>query len=304
MGTAVVVRGIGLAAFASSVVVAAGCVQPADDEAGSTGLREGDPHMVRSADGTRIGFAQVGSGSLPLVIVHGALTGADQWLPVATAMAEHCTCYVMDRRGRGRSDDGADYALEREVEDIEAVLDAAGPGAYLLGHSSGAIYALEAARRRPVAGLVLYEPPIHMRRRFDAIFERIQPLIEEGRNDDAVALFFREEAGVPDEQLSIMRTTDLWGEMVALAPTALREWAALLEAGLTVERYGDLSMPTLLLTGTMTQDHPSFATRELDATLPDTRIVTLDGQAHAANRMAPDLLAREVTEFMLAVARQ
>lgn len=114
---------------------------------------------VRSADGTRIGYATVGAGP-PLVIAHGAWARAAAWWDVAEALADDHTCLVMDRRARGGSGDGADYSFDREIEDIAAVLGAAGPDAALLGHSSGAIYALEVALRVGVSRLVLYEPPL------------------------------------------------------------------------------------------------------------------------------------------------
>ena len=119
---------------------------------------------VRSADGTAIGFVTVGSGPA-VIVVHGALTTGDEWHQVAVAMADHHTVHVMDRRGRGRSGDGADYRFDREIEDIGAVVEAAGVGAHLVGHSSGAIYALEAARRFPIGQLVLYEPPLNFKGR-------------------------------------------------------------------------------------------------------------------------------------------
>ncbi|MFW6097865.1 MAG: alpha/beta fold hydrolase [Chloroflexota bacterium] len=260
-----------------------------------------ETQTVRSADGTQIGFARIGFGPVPLVIVHAALNSAKQWLSVAEALAEHCTCYVMDRRGRGRSGDAEAYVFDREIEDIIAVLQAAGPDAFLMGHSSGAVYALEAARRQSIAGLVLYEPPLHVQRQFKEIFDRIRPLMQQERFDDAVTLFFREEAGVPEEQLSVLRSTPLWRHMVKLAPTADREWEALLEAGLKVERFREVSTPTLLLTGTLTKDHTSFATKALQRTLPDAQTVLLEGQAHSAHRAAPELVATEVADFIGAV---
>ena len=120
---------------------------------------ESEEHTVHSADGTKIGFVRLGSGP-SLVLVHGGVNTRDAWLPVATVIANQFTCYVMDRRGRGRSGDGPEHSLDRECEDIKAVLDFAGPGAHLLGHSYGAICALEAACRFPVGRLVLYEPPL------------------------------------------------------------------------------------------------------------------------------------------------
>src|SRR5690606_30206164 len=97
-------------------------------------------------DGTRIGYLRLGEGP-GLVFSHGSLTTGDDWLPVASRLADRFTCYVMSRRGRGRSAAGPAHSLERECEDIAAVLAEAGPGAYLLGHSYGAICALETALR-------------------------------------------------------------------------------------------------------------------------------------------------------------
>lgn len=132
---------------------------------------------VRSDDGTSIGYVKIGSGPVPLVIVHGVLNTADSWVSVATALAARCTCYVIDRRGRGRSGDSESYSFDREIEDIGAVLSAVGPEAYLLGHSSGAIYALEAARRYPLEGLILYEPPLHYDG-FENVVDRIKARVE------------------------------------------------------------------------------------------------------------------------------
>lgn len=219
---------------------------------------------------------------------------------MAGALAERCTCYVMDRWGRGGSDDHADYSLEREVEDIEAVLEAAGPEAYLLGHSSGAIYTLEVARRSPLAGLVLYEPPLHgFHGRFvEEVWPRIRAAAEEGRFEEVVSTFLADEAGLPDDVLASLRETPLWQHRVALAPHSVREWAELIRLRPTVDRYRDVSVPTLLLAGTETEGHPSFATRDLQELLPDVRTALLEGQGHTANLMAPDLVARELLAFL------
>ena len=113
---------------------------------------EAIPEVTRSADGTSIGFVRLGSGPA-VVFVHGSLSTGDDWLQVATAMTEQFTCFIMDRRGRGRSGDASDYSLDREYEDIKAVLDIVGPGTHLLGHSYGAICALGAALRAPIGHL-------------------------------------------------------------------------------------------------------------------------------------------------------
>lgn len=266
--------------------------------------REPEQNAVRSADGTRIGFTTVGSGPVPLVLVHGALSSGAQWMPVARELAEHCTCYVMDRWGRGESGHHADYSLQREAKDIEAVLDVAGPEACLLGHSSGAIYTLEVARRRSPAALILYEPPLHgLRGRFaDDIWDRIRRAAEEDRYEDVVSIFLTDEGMLPEEVLSSLQATPLWEHRVALAPQSVREWEELIRAAPAVERYRSLAMPTLLVAGTETQGHPSFATRELQAALPDARTVVLERQGHTANLTAPDRVAREVTAFLRGAA--
>ena len=258
---------------------------------------------VRSADGTKIGFAAVGSGP-PLVLVHGAWNWAEHWVGVAEALSDAHACLVMDRRGRGSSGDGVDYSLDRELEDIAAVLNAAGPGASLLGHSSGAIYALETSRRIPVGRLILYEPPLRWAERGDpaGLVDRIRVLVDEGRFEEAATLFFSEEGRLPREALAFLRSRPEWHSMVALAPVCVREWEAILGAGLSVDRYRDLSMPTLLLAGSENLDHPSMATEALAATLPDVRTAVLDGHGHMANRTDPALAAEEVRRFLATTA--
>ncbi len=254
---------------------------------------------VHSIDGTRIGYTRVGSGPVPLVLVHGALNTGRNWMPVATALSEHCTCYVVDRWGRGGSEHRSEYAFDREAEDILAVLEAAGPDALLLGHSSGAVYALEAALRRPLRGLILYEPPLHAGPLFVSILERIQAAAEEGRFDEAVTIFLRDEARLPEDEIAFLRDSPIWEQMVALAPHSVQEWVAMTAVDPSVERYEDLQVPTLLLAGTMTKEHPSFATESLAKIFADVRIERLDGQGHTGHLGDPDQVAEAVAGFLL-----
>lgn len=255
---------------------------------------------ARSADGTRIGFVELGSGP-PLILVHGGVSDGGQWLPVAQAMSGTSTCFLMDRRGRGRSGDAAGYSLEREAEDIKAVLDAAGPDANLLGHSYGAICALEAACRFPVRRLVLYEPPLlFVGPRSEQLVERFRAAVESHELGEALALFLKEGPQLPEADVAALQQTPLWEEMAALAPTLTREMEAINGLGGNLERYHELSVPTLLLLGSLSASHLEAASKGLQETLPDARTVLLDGQAHVANLTAPDLVAREVTGFLLA----
>ena len=256
-------------------------------------------HMVLSSDGTRIGVVTVGSGP-PLVLVHGAWNWGEHWLSVAEELAGARSCSVMDRRGRASSGDGVDYAFDREIDDIVAVLEAVGPGASLLGHSSGAIYALEAARRVPVERLVLYEPPLRWAERGDpaGLVDRIHTLVEDGQHEAAAELFFREEGRQADEGLAFLKTLPEWEPMVALAPICVREWDAILDAHLSVDQYRELSTPTLLLAGSENLDHPSMATEALSSGLPDVHTVVLDGHGHMAHRTDPTRVADEVRTFL------
>ena len=116
------------------------------------------PGSVHSKDGTAIGYLRLGEGP-PLVMVHGSLAVAEAWSAVANLLADSFTCYLMDRRGRGRSGDAPEYSIEREYQDIAAVLRAAGAKPHLIGHSYGAVCALGAALETPIDKLILYEPP-------------------------------------------------------------------------------------------------------------------------------------------------
>ncbi|HSH44958.1 MAG TPA: alpha/beta hydrolase [Longimicrobiales bacterium] len=255
---------------------------------------------VESADGTAIGYARIGHGPVPLVVVHGALSAGSQWVPVAEALGDACTCHVVDRWGRGGSGEHPAYGVEREVDDVLAVLDIAGPDAVLMGHSSGAIYALEAALRRRLAGLILYEPPIHgFHGRFvREIWGRIRAAADRGDYEAVVSIFLTEEAELPPGLLSAIRERPLWQLQVAMAPNSVREWEALVRQAPTVDRYRDVAAPTLLLGGAETGAHPSFATRALAAALPDARVSLLEGQGHAAHMTAPHRLAAEIGAFV------
>jgi len=205
----------------------------------------------------------------------------------------------MDRRGRGRSGDGVNYSLDREVDDIKAVLDVAGHGAHLLGHSSGAIFALETARRFPVGRLVLYEPPLGFSGpRAEGSLGRMRSRVEAGQTNEALMILLKDEVDVPDETVQMLRDSPIWAQLVALFPTFMRESEGIIRLGAAVDRYRDLLIPTLLLAGTETQNHPLYLTRDLQAALPNARTVMLEGQGHLGNTEAPDLVARCVSDFL------
>jgi pimeloyl-ACP methyl ester carboxylesterase len=255
-------------------------------------------HRVRSADGTDIGFLAHGRGPA-IVFVHGGLTMGDEWRAVAAELADRFTCLIMTRRGRGRSGDAADYSLDKEREDIQAVMTIAGGGATLLGHSYGAVCALEAARVGAIRRLILYEPPLPI----DApvvgpAFGDVRAAVASGQFDSALTIMLRDLVHVSAAQLEGLRRSPIWTDMAALTPTVVRELEVLgrLEPG--VDRFRRVSSPTLLLLGTETAPHHSVASNALQRALPNARTVLLDGQGHEAHIAVPNLVATRIAEFL------
>jgi pimeloyl-ACP methyl ester carboxylesterase len=227
----------------------------------STQLSQGVAH---SADGTSIGYIKLGTGP-GLVIVHGSLTTGDEWLPVASALADRFTSYLMDRRGRGRSGDGEGYSLSKECEDIKAVLDAAGPDSFLLGHSYGAICALEAARRFPVSALVLYEPPLPIHETIiGPAFKDFRSAVDRNELDEALTIGLRDLVRMSSDEIAGLRRTPFWTGMAALTPTWTRECEAIDLLKLGVSRFAGMASPTLLLVGTATAPHHIEASRDAE----------------------------------------
>ncbi|NLE73021.1 MAG: alpha/beta hydrolase [Actinobacteria bacterium] len=262
-----------------------------------TGIQE--LSVTSLAGDTDIGYIKMGSGPA-LVIVPGALGVAMDWSLVARLLGDRVTCYPIDRRGKGRSDLGAGYSMESEAADVKAVLDAAGPDAALLGHSSGALVALETARRYPMRKLIIYEPPFYYNGlEVDALMARYSAKLEEGGNESAIDLFCRDELMMNDDQIAFMCTTPAWGVLTTLAPTLPEEWKAIWKFNPQVKDYADLAMPVLFLTGSMTEDNPSYATNELVELLPDARKVVMPGNGHMAHLGAPEMVAEEIVKFLI-----
>lgn len=259
---------------------------------------------ITSKDGTAIAYQRSGKGP-PLVLVHGTTADHTRWRPVLPPLEEHFTVYALDRRGRGESgDNGANhYSIEREFDDVAAVVDSLGEPVNLLGHSYGAICSLEAAVRTDnLRKLVLYEPPIPAGVEIypRASVERIQAALASGDNDGAVATFLREIARVPPHELELLRSLPAWQGRVAAAHTILRELQTAETYVFDPERFQRMNTPTLLLLG---GDSPQFfqlAIRAVQSALPDSRITVMPGQQHTAMNTAPDLFVREVVGFLLA----
>jgi pimeloyl-ACP methyl ester carboxylesterase len=261
---------------------------------------------VTSNDGTVIAFQRSGVGP-PLVLVHGTTATHARWGPVLPALEQHFSVYALDRRGRGGSGDAGTYAIEREFEDVAAVVASIDEPVNLLGHSYGAICALEAAR---LAGnlrrLVLYEPPILEAGASlgeEAVIDQLQALLDAGDREAVVTKFFREVAIVPEADLARLKAAPVWPDRVALAHTLPRECRGVLGYRFDGRRFADFTVPTLLLLGGDSPPSYQFGTRLVDEALPDSRIVVLPGQQHIAMDTAPELFTREVLAFLAEPAR-
>ncbi len=250
---------------------------------------------VVSSDGTRIGFERIGDGP-PLVIVHGGVNSAADWHRVAAKLAPRFECFVLDRRGRGHSGDGPSYSLERERDDVIAVLAKAGPSSTLFGHSFGAVCALEAAIEARIAKLIVYEPPL-LARESPSVADRFQALLDRGDPGDALGDFLINQTGMPAAALAPLQASPAWGRMVELAWTFPRESRALVEELGDPGRYAAVKTPTLILVGADTEDHARKASELLLGILPAARSLTLAGQGHAAHRTGAQLLADAVAAF-------
>jgi pimeloyl-ACP methyl ester carboxylesterase len=257
---------------------------------------------VTSVDGTPIAYWRSGEGP-PLVLVHGTAADHGRWAPVLSAFEERFTVCAVDRRGRGGSGDSNDYyAIEREFEDVAAVVDSFGEPAFLLGHSYGALCALEAALlTRNVRKLVLYDPGIEVSGQEiypPEVIEQLEALLEAGDRDGVVVTTMREVAGLPSETVEYMRSQPAWQARVAAAHTIPRELRAVKAYRLDPERFGDVGVPTLMLSGGESPAALRKAAEAVEETLPDSRIVVMAGHGHAAMDTGTDLFTTEVLRFL------
>lgn len=254
---------------------------------------------VHSADGTSIAFERAGTGPA-LILVDGALSflGFGPMGPLAGLLASRFTVFTYDRRGRGESTDIQPYAVEREIEDIEALIDEAGGSAGLYGTSSGAALALKAAARLgdKVTKLALYEPPFALGHQatqdFATYSKQMDTLLAANRRGDAVAFFLADM--MPAEELEGMRRSPQWPIMEALAPTLAYDNAVMDDASVTIDASKTVTIPALLLDGSKSPEFMREAVDALANAMPRAERRTLEGQTHV---IPPDVLAPILTTF-------
>jgi pimeloyl-ACP methyl ester carboxylesterase len=214
--------------------------------------------------------------------------------------SSHFTACAMDRRGHGASGDSPEYVLQKEAEDIAAVVNSRPGTVFVLGHSYGGVCALEAAfLTERISKLVLYEPPLQDRIDL-AVVERIEAMIQDGKREQAVVTFLREVVKLSPGEVAAMRSRPSWPGFAATVDSHPRQMRALAAYRFDAKRLRTVRIPTLLLTGSDTAS-PQLkqAIESLRASLQDPTLVVLEGQQHNAMDSARQELAQAVIGFLL-----
>jgi pimeloyl-ACP methyl ester carboxylesterase len=257
---------------------------------------------VRSKDGTQIAFWRSGTGP-PLLLVHGGTYDHTiAWRFVIPELERRFTVYAMDRRGRGGSGDSAAYHLQREAEDIATIVDSSAEPVSVLGHSYGALCAIEAAlltanSRRlilyegvPLRGADYYPP---------GVIERLEALLEAGDVEGMLVALMRDVIQRPQEEIELLRSQrDDWAVRLRNAPTVPREMRGEQGYIFAAERFKSMGTPTLLLVGAESPPSELANAKGVADILPDARLMLLPGQRHTAMLTAPKIFIREVTRFL------
>lgn len=253
-------------------------------------------NSVTSKDGTIITFDKMGTGPAVILVCGGSVDRMSN-AALAELLAPHFTVFNFDRRGRNESGDTLPYAVEREVEDIAAIADAAGGTAYLYGSSSGGALALEAARQLPttITKLALWEVPYipegYPRPPADTA-KTFSDLVAAGRRDDAAEFFMAKVVGLPPEFVAQARTAPFWPGQLALAHTLAYDATIMGDYWLPTERVSQVTIPTLVLEGGASFPFMRVTAQALVDHLPNAQQHTLEGQTHdvAAEALAPVLI--------------
>ena len=258
---------------------------------------------VTSTDGTPIAYDRSGDGPA-LILIDGALCSRafGPSAKLAPLLARHFTVFAYDRRGRGQSGDTRSYSSAREVEDIAALVEAAGGSAFLLGLSSGGALALEAAANGlHVDKVIAYEPPYvddGGQRGGSAHLGQLERLIAEGDRGGAVKYFMKDMVGAPSPVVVMMRLMPwIWRKLEAVAHTLPYDAAVMTAYRIPRARFASIGVPVQVMNGSKTDPRLKAAARSLAQAIPGAQQRELAGQTH---NVKPEVLAPAVVEFFSA----
>jgi pimeloyl-ACP methyl ester carboxylesterase len=252
---------------------------------------------VTSSDGTTIAYDRLGDGP-PVVLVCGGSTDRMANTGLAAELAGHHTVYNFDRRGRGDSGDTPPYAIEREIEDIKAVIEAAGGSANLYGTSSGAALAMHAAAGgAPVIRLAMWEPPYNVNGRPDLPDDTAsiyRELVSSGRRGDAAEYFMAKVVGMPPEFVAGARQAPWWAQQEAIAHTLAYDATVMGDYTLPTDIAKSVPVPTLIIVGGASFGFMQETANALATLIPNAQVATIEGQQHNVD---PTALAPVLTRF-------
>jgi pimeloyl-ACP methyl ester carboxylesterase len=254
---------------------------------------------VVSADGTVIAFDRFGDGP-SVIMAAGAFNTRAATEPLARALEQRFTVLNYDRRGRGDSGDTPPYAVDREIEDIGALIAAAGGSAAVFGYSSGATLALRAAASGlAITHLVLYEPPFRPDDSYPPppadLAERVAGLAAAGRRGDAVELYQTKAIGIPEDVVAQMRHAPFRPGLEAIAHTLAYDAAVTGDMSPPTELIASIAIPALVICGEQSPPMLRGAARVVAGTLPGGRLCSLAGQGHD---ISPPATAPVIADFL------
>jgi pimeloyl-ACP methyl ester carboxylesterase len=252
---------------------------------------------ANSKDGTTIAYDQRGDGP-PLILVGGAFNDRHSSADLADALAADFTAVTYDRRGRGDSDDTLPYAVERELDDLEAVISAVGGPAFVHGMSSGAVLAFRAAAAgASIIRLSAIEPPFRVADAPPAPPDYVATLVEltsTGRRGEAAEYFMTAAVGLPPEAVAEARRSPMWPSLEAMAPTLVYDALVMDDNELPTALLSAVAIPTLVVHSTSSPAWLRAACAATAEALPNARHLGLDGTFH---RIPPETLAPTLTAF-------
>jgi pimeloyl-ACP methyl ester carboxylesterase len=250
-----------------------------------------------SADGTSLAYEITGEGP-PVILVSGAMSTGGTVAPLAVPLADRFKVVVYDRRGRGESGDTAPYAVEREIEDLAALIEAVGGEAALYGTSSGgALALLAAASGLPVRQVAVYEVPFAVyeggAKERAEYTERLTEALDEGRRGDAVELFLR-LTGMAEQMIQGARQAPMWRGMETIAPSLAYDNAVMGDGLVPRDRLASITAPVLAVAGSASPAWMHEAARAVAETVPEGTYRSLEGQTHMVE---PEVLGPVLVEF-------